>query len=167
DRADLLQLLLSLTRGRAGAGGSPAARARAVGCAAVAGDEPDRSRSGAYLSGRRKRSAARELSGTFAADRLLYPGAFLRARCADVPGACPEVAPRDRIDGRQTLMSLRLRLIALSAAALLAVPAAADDLIVRAPAGAVKGQVKGGVHVFRGVPYAQPPVGDARWKPPV
>ncbi|HEY0940988.1 MAG TPA: carboxylesterase family protein [Steroidobacter sp.] len=64
-------------------------------------------------------------------------------------------------------MSLRLRLIALSAAALLAVPAAADDLIVRAPAGAVKGQAKGAVHVFKGLPYAQPPVGDARWKPPV
>lgn len=58
-------------------------------------------------------------------------------------------------------------LIAGSAAAAFAVPAAADDPIVRAPAGAVKGEANGSVHVFKGLPYALPPVGPARWKPPV
>jgi para-nitrobenzyl esterase len=65
-------------------------------------------------------------------------------------------------------MSFRLRVIAWSVAALFALPAAADqDPVVRAPAGAVKGVAEGSVNVFRGLPYAQPPVGAARWKPPV
>lgn len=39
-------------------------------------------------------------------------------------------------------------------------------VIVNAPAGPVKGIVQSGVHVFKGMPYALPPTGDARWKPP-
>lgn len=64
-------------------------------------------------------------------------------------------------------MSFRLRVIAWSAAALFAVSAAAQDAVVRAPAGAVKGESSGSINVFKGLPYAQPPVGAARWKPPV
>jgi len=65
-------------------------------------------------------------------------------------------------------MSIRSNVIAWSVAALFALPAAADqDPIVRAPAGAVKGVSEGAVNVFKGLPYAQPPVGEARWKPPV
>jgi para-nitrobenzyl esterase len=37
---------------------------------------------------------------------------------------------------------------------------------VDAPAGAVRGAELGEVDVFRGIPYAQPPVGDLRWRPP-
>lgn len=62
-------------------------------------------------------------------------------------------------------MSFRLRIIAC-AAVLFSVPAAAQDPVVRAPAGAVKGTTDGQVQVFKGLPYAQPPVGAARWKPP-
>ena len=32
--------------------------------------------------------------------------------------------------------------------------------------GALRGQVEDGIHVFRGVPFAQPPVGDLRWRRP-
>ncbi len=32
--------------------------------------------------------------------------------------------------------------------------------------GPIVGESKDGVHVFRGVPYAAPPVGELRWKPP-
>ena len=39
--------------------------------------------------------------------------------------------------------------------------------IVNAPAGAVEGQTEGDLRVFKGIPYALPPVGAARWKPPV
>ena len=61
---------------------------------------------------------------------------------------------------------LRLALIAGLCLGL-ARPASAEDAVVTAPAGAVKGQVEGPLHVFRGMPYAQPPVGDLRWKAPV
>jgi para-nitrobenzyl esterase len=39
--------------------------------------------------------------------------------------------------------------------------------IVKAPAGALEGQTEGDLHVFKGIPYALPPVGSARWKPPI
>ena len=38
--------------------------------------------------------------------------------------------------------------------------------IVRAPAGTVEGQSEGKLRVFKGIPFALPPVGLARWKPP-
>ena len=41
-----------------------------------------------------------------------------------------------------------------------------SDPIVTAPAGALQGRTEGTLHVFKGIPYALPPVGPARWKPP-
>jgi len=41
-------------------------------------------------------------------------------------------------------------------------PAATVD----APAGQLQGQIDDALHVFKGVPYASPPTGLARWKPP-
>jgi len=37
---------------------------------------------------------------------------------------------------------------------------------VRLTAGQIVGERAGDVHVFRGIPYAAPPVGDLRWQPP-
>jgi para-nitrobenzyl esterase len=56
-----------------------------------------------------------------------------------------------------------------AAAALLAAgsPAqAASGPVVDAPAGAAQGLAQAGVKVFKGLPYAAPPVGPARWTPP-
>lgn len=39
--------------------------------------------------------------------------------------------------------------------------------VVDAPAGRVRGIVSGDAHIFRGIPYARPPVGELRWRPPV
>ena len=39
--------------------------------------------------------------------------------------------------------------------------------LVDAPAGAVRGTTDGAVRIFKGIPYAQPPVGPLRWKPPL
>jgi len=38
--------------------------------------------------------------------------------------------------------------------------------IVNAPAGKMEGRAEGAARVFKGVPYALPPVGSARWMPP-
>lgn len=38
--------------------------------------------------------------------------------------------------------------------------------IVRAPAGAIRGTAGDGLMSFKGIPYALPPIGDARWTPP-
>src|SRR3546814_12678408 len=44
--------------------------------------------------------------------------------------------------------------------------AAGDRPVVHAPAGTVSGETRGGIRAFKGLPFARPPVGDARWKPP-
>ena len=62
------------------------------------------------------------------------------------------------------------RLIAWGAAAaslaLCSPSYAASGPIVDAPAGQLQGQFQGDLNVFKGVPYALPPVGTARWTPP-
>ncbi|MBN2971794.1 carboxylesterase family protein [Roseomonas aeriglobus] len=55
----------------------------------------------------------------------------------------------------------------LIAAALLAGAAPALAQTVTAPAGTLEGTTENGLTIFRGIPYAQPPVGPLRWKPPV
>jgi para-nitrobenzyl esterase len=61
-------------------------------------------------------------------------------------------------------MSCLLRTLAI---VVFATPVMAKNPVVHAPAGAVEGAANGSVLVFKGLPYALPPVGDARWKPPV
>jgi para-nitrobenzyl esterase len=43
---------------------------------------------------------------------------------------------------------------------------AADDAVVTVTGGAIQGEARGAGAVFRGVPFASPPVGDRRWRPP-
>jgi para-nitrobenzyl esterase len=61
-------------------------------------------------------------------------------------------------------MSFVLRVIAIC---LFTAPVIAKGPVVKAPAGAVEGDTSGAVLVFKGLPYALPPIGSARWKPPV
>ncbi|GAA0302526.1 carboxylesterase family protein [Sphingomonas oligophenolica] len=64
-------------------------------------------------------------------------------------------------------MSSLHRLMAVCCLAL-AGPVAAQsaDPVVDAPSGAVKGQADGDIRVFKGIPYAVPPVQGMRWRPP-
>ena len=64
-------------------------------------------------------------------------------------------------------MIRRWKNIALALAMVAPAPAlATDDLVVEAPAGSLRGSDDRGVRVFKGIPYAAPPVGERRWRPP-
>jgi len=54
----------------------------------------------------------------------------------------------------------------VSAAAPADVGAAPQSPVVATDTGPVRGVSMGAMHVFRGIPYATPPVGDLRWRPP-
>lgn len=59
------------------------------------------------------------------------------------------------------------RILCLLALLLLSAPALAKDpKPVKLKDGEISGTEEDGVRVFRGIPYAAPPVGDLRWRPP-
>jgi para-nitrobenzyl esterase len=58
-------------------------------------------------------------------------------------------------------------LLAIAAAAALCSPSFAEQgPVVQTPTGSLQGVVEGGANVFKGIPYALPPIGPARWTPP-
>src|SRR5512136_265323 len=61
-------------------------------------------------------------------------------------------------------MKLRMFLLAAACAALLETAAAVET--VKVEGGLVEGTVEDGLAVYRGIPFAAPPVGDLRWRAP-
>ena len=39
--------------------------------------------------------------------------------------------------------------------------------IIEIKSGKVQGYIEDGIHIFKGIPYAEPPIGDLRFSPPV
>lgn len=69
---------------------------------------------------------------------------------------------------REFIAGASLAALAVSGRRLLGQSAAAVNAgLVRTPLGALRGEVIEGVRVFRGVPFAEPPVGKLRFRPPV
>lgn len=69
--------------------------------------------------------------------------------------------------GRVSRQAFRIVACAAALACVLAMPAtAADGPVLRTGAGALRGLRHDGVDAFLGIPYAQPPVGDLRWRAP-
>ena len=52
------------------------------------------------------------------------------------------------------------------ALALMTMTAGAQGPQAKTAAGVLEGTYESGIKVFKGVPFAQPPVGDLRWKAP-
>ena len=70
------------------------------------------------------------------------------------------------ITRRQFLSTSALAALALRTAPLRAF-AAPSPITLATPSGPLLGEQSGGVHIFRGVPFAEPPVGPLRFRPPV
>lgn len=72
--------------------------------------------------------------------------------------------------GRHSFLQLARRLLPLSLLAacgtIPALPAQEDRPVVETGQGLVSGLREDGLDVFRGIPYAAPPVGHGRWQPP-
>jgi len=66
------------------------------------------------------------------------------------------------------MIASRLPILALVVASCVSLRlAAAPPPVVDAPAGIVRGEAVGAIHVFKGIPFALPPTGALRWKPPL
>lgn len=69
-------------------------------------------------------------------------------------------------DGTQNMTRLRSTKLAIIGSALCWAPMAMADPVVQTESGAVRGKSATGLNIFLGVPFAQPPIGDLRWREP-
>src|SRR5581483_4835954 len=153
----------------AGAAGSPARSARDVGRAAAARDELHRAGPRADLRRRGERLLPRRSSRPLAADGAVHAGAVLPPGRRDFPPAVARAAQSGKQQPRARSMNFlqRVVIVSLTLAGLSCATAPIESSgIADPPAGMLKGAVDGGLRVFKGIPYAAAPIGEARWKAP-
>lgn len=68
--------------------------------------------------------------------------------------------------GTHNMTRLRATKLAIIGSALCWAPTAMAQSVVQTEAGAVRGTSADGLNIFLGVPFAQPPIGDLRWRAP-
>src|SRR3990167_1964988 len=87
--------------------------------------------------------------------------------CARGPSGCASVTISDRTMSKFGFAMLAAGALAVGGCASAPPAPPTAGPIAAAPAGTFRGTTDGDVGVWRGIRYAQPPVGDLRWKPPV
>src|SRR5690606_32700786 len=178
------QLFLPDVLGHPGTAGSPPRSAGDVRCAAVAGDELHRPGAGADLRRHVQRLVPRHAPAEFPADGPVHPDAVLPAGHRPVPvagqGTAAPANPCDQTRRSRhmikpsprnvrALTTQRVMLAVLLSSPLLALsaaPRAGTAPIAETSSGTLEGSTEGPLHVFKGVPFAAPPVGELRWKAP-
>src|SRR5271168_2751292 len=76
------------------------------------------------------------------------------------------LSQRQLISRRAFLANASLAALALPARHLSAAPDS-NPIVMRTPSGTLRGESAGGVQIFRGVPFAESPVGPLRFRPPL
>ena len=96
--------------------------------------------------------------------RLRFFGTQRRRIVTSAPQASSWDPPFwDQAEGA-TMRKAATAIASVRAPAPIAVPASGP--IVEIEQGLVRGEITRGIHVFKGIPYAAPPVGRLRWQPP-
>lgn len=75
----------------------------------------------------------------------------------------------ERMNGRKSYARWWTAIVSLGLLPLAAIADSASNTasIITIAQGSLRGSAEGSLHVFRGIPFAAPPVGEHRWRPPL
>ena len=67
---------------------------------------------------------------------------------------------------KPAVISLAILLCCSCSAQKPAASSAKDEPVIKIASGMIRGVKEGDIDIFRGIPFAAPPVGEFRWRPP-